>query len=48
MPAFLGTVRDSYEGMVEEFITDDKELHQRLKNYLLQYQKLMDKQTLYL
>ena len=39
MPAFLGTVRDSYEGMVEEFITDDKELHQRLKNYLLQYQK---------
>lgn len=39
MPAFLGTVRDSYEGMVEEFITDDKELHQRLQNYLLQYQK---------
>ena len=39
MPAFLGTVRDSYEGLVEEFITDDKELYQRLQNYLLQYQK---------
>ena len=39
MPAFLGTVRDSYEGLVEEFITDDKELYQRLQNYLSQYQK---------
>ena len=39
MPAFLGTVRDSSEGLVEEFITDDKELYQRLQNYLSQYQK---------
>lgn len=39
MPAFLGTVRDSYEGMVEEFITDDKELYRTIQNYLVHYQK---------
>lgn len=39
MPAFLGTVRDSYEGQVEEFITDDKLLFQSLNTYLRQFQK---------
>ncbi len=39
VPAFLSTVRDSYEGQVEEFITDDRELYQRIHTYLSQYQK---------
>ena len=39
VPAFLGTLRDSYEGLVDEFITDDQELYRRINTYLLQYQK---------
>lgn len=39
VPAFLSTVRDSYEGLVDEFVTDDKEIYQQLYSYLSQYQK---------
>lgn len=39
IPAFLGTLRDSYEGMVDEFITDDKELFQRIHRFLEEYQR---------
>jgi len=38
VPAFLGTVRDSYEGQVEEFVTDDKEIYHQLHLYLTQFQ----------
>ncbi len=38
IPAFLATLRDSYEGLVDAFITDEKELFQRIKAYLTHYQ----------
>ncbi len=48
VPAFLSTVRDSYEGLVDEFVTDDKEIYQQLYSYLSQYQKEdMDKLVFY-
>ena len=38
IPAFLATLRDSYEGLVDAFITDEKELFQRIQAYLTHYQ----------
>jgi len=38
IPAFLATLRDSYEGLVESFVTDDEKLLQRIQTYLSNYQ----------
>ncbi len=38
IPAFLATLRDSYEGLVESFVTDDEKLFQRIQAYLTHYQ----------
>lgn len=37
-PNYICDIRDGYAGHVDEFITDDKELHDRIKEYLVQYQ----------
>lgn len=37
-PNYICDIRDGYAENIDEFITDDKELYEHIKNYLTQYQ----------
>lgn len=37
-PNYICDIRDGYAENIDEFITDDKELYERIKDYLTQYQ----------